>query len=202
MASRPKRVNVTKSRSGSRRQHNPRVSLGLLWHGIIPSVGTCTAFLSMKADTKFFILLQKTHWVVSLGILWRRVGSGPMWSVYIQSFQKDKDKSSVQTRATIHDKAADFWKAMVLEDSRANLQVAVGLWHCTDSNVHLFSYPNSSEAGMPRVFTHPLQPLPLGSSHMEAVTCTCSNIKSSSIKACRVAADNGGAPDLGKVRGR
>lgn len=90
---------------------------------------------------------------------------------------------------------------MVLGDSRANLQVAVGLWHCSESKAHLFSYPNSSEAGMHRIFTDPLQPLPLGSSHIVAVACTCSNIKSSSSKACRVAADNRGAPDLGKVRG-
>lgn len=90
--------------------------------------------------------------------------------------QKDEEKPSVQTQATTCDKTADFWTVTVLGDSRADLQVAVGLWHYNDSKTHFFLYSNSPEPGTHLVIKGPLQPLPLGSSYIVAVTVMCSSI--------------------------
>lgn len=96
-------------------------------------------------------------------------------------------EKNVQTQAIICDKAAYFWKARVLGASRANLQVAVGAWDSTDSEMNLFSHPNSHEVGMHLIIKGSLKLPPLESSNIVAMACTCSNIKSMSIRTYREA---------------
>lgn len=124
---------------------------------------------------------------------------GGTQSVYMQYFQKDEEKSSVQTQAT------DFWKVMVQEDGRANVWVAVGhgVALILRQQLGLFSHANSSEVGVHLIIKGSSQPLPLGSSHTVAVARTRSDIKITSIKTCRVAAACSGALTArGGARGR